>query len=61
MDLVGDEPVRLAVDSRRSAGVRSVDQAEDLAVRLVDLPGRMGGSQQPGRPQGGRRGVGSSR
>jgi hypothetical protein len=73
MDLVGDEPVRLAVDSRRSAGVRSVGQAEDLAVRLVGRRRRVASAvaapagrmariaQQPGRTQGGRRGVGSSR
>jgi hypothetical protein len=32
MDLVGDEPVRLAVDSRRSAGVRSVDRMRRSAM-----------------------------
>jgi hypothetical protein len=36
VDLVGDEPVRLAVHDGRGVGVRGVDQAEDLAVRLID-------------------------
>jgi hypothetical protein len=30
------EAVGLAVDARRGLGVRRVDQAEDLAIRLVD-------------------------
>src|SRR5262249_9673957 len=36
VDLVGDEPVRLAVHRRRGVRVRRVDQAKDLAMLLVD-------------------------
>src|SRR5689334_22932134 len=36
VDLVGDEPVCLAVDGSGGVGVWGIDQAEDLAVLLVD-------------------------
>src|SRR5215472_7242823 len=36
VDLVGDEPMGFAVHGRCGVGVGSVDQAEDLAVLLVD-------------------------
>src|SRR5215469_7630194 len=36
VDLVGDEPVCFAVHGSRGVGVWGIDQAEDLAVLLVD-------------------------
>jgi hypothetical protein len=37
VDLVGDEPVCLAMDGHRSVRVRRLDEAEDLSGLLVDL------------------------